>query len=1184
MRLKKVEISGFKSFLDKTKLVFQPGITAIVGPNGCGKSNIVDAILWAMGEQSAKTLRGCAMEDVIFSGSEAREPVGMAEVNLVFDISDGGPVQFAGASEMMITRRLYRNGESEYLINKTQCRLKDILELFMDTGVGTKAYSIIPQGKIDQIVNAKPEELRTFLEEAAGISKYKARKKAAQRKLEATQENLTRLNDIIAELERQLTSLERQAKKAQRYKEYKAEMRDLELGIASQTLFALQSELEAKELALRNLQEKETTLANNIESEEARLESDKLKRVTAEKELQELTEKHFHLQARINEVENAIELKKATVISIQEQRKRAEEDINRLSAQVDALEVQIKELGASLDSLAMEVASSDADLEVRNRLLAESRDRLDSLKASQNEMVKQHSALSAALEGSRQALKERLERLEDFEARLGEKKLAKTLLLQELDALKQTSFDFSRSLDDLVRARDELKAELNANIERLKELKSEREEKENRLNQLKETFNRQCSRFDSLKELEANMEGYEQGVRSIMLQKEQREGIYGLVADIFHPAPEYEKALEAVLGPRLQYIIVQSHENGMEAIDYLKTHASGRGSFVPLTVKTREPVPLPPQYADKIVGEMMELVDYAPEYSHIVKYLIGDAVVVKDLKMAIDLWRSNGHQKTLVTLEGEVVDPVGIISGGEDGGAGILEKRREMRELEQQIASLKSDIELAEGDCRNIEEKIKEAETQIEEHKSGCHEHEMQILRHEKELERYRHESQRIKRSLEDLTNEEAQLVREGEKTARRIEELKDDILSKESALRDLGELISKGAETIRILEEEIQLQQKTLSDLRVDHASATEKLEALENNLRSAISQKEQVIETRKARMTDIARGAEDIRMLTDEIAKLEEELKTKYERASVMEKEIAEKRDAYERDGALLSEIENRLKESRRALNDLRDQISALNLACNELSLKIENLVSNIDEKYEVDLFEVCSNYRVENYPIEENRERVQRLKELIARMGEVNLTAITEHEEIKQRYDFLTTQRQDILNSIEDLNKAIQKINRTCRERFKETFEAVNENFKVLFPRLFKGGRAYLEMEENDDILEAGVSIIAQPPGKKLQNMTLLSGGEKAMTAVALIFSLFMVKPTPFCLLDEVDSPLDDANIDRFNDIIREMSKTSQFVIITHNRRTMELADTLYGVTMQQKGVSKLISVKFNEPQAA
>lgn len=1184
MRLKKVEISGFKSFLEKTKLVFQPGITAIVGPNGCGKSNIVDAILWAMGEQSAKSLRGSAMEDVIFNGSETREPIGMAEVNLVFDISDGGPAQFAGASEMMITRRLYRNGESEYLINKTQCRLRDILELFMDTGVGTKAYSIIPQGKIDQIVNAKPEELRTFLEEAAGISKYKARKKAAQRKLEATQENLTRLNDIIAELERQLVSLERQAKKAQRYKEYKAEMRDLELGIASQTLFALQNELEAKEMALRNLKEEESTLSAHIESEETMLESDRLKRMSAEKELQELTEKHFHLQARINEIENNIELKKSNISVIQEQRKRAEEEIHRLSAQIEALEIQIKEVSNKLDSLAMEVASSDADLEVRNRLLSEARDRLGSLKTSQEEMLKQQSSLSAGLEGHRQALKERLERLNDFEARLGEKKLAKTLLLQELDALKQTSFDFSRSLDDLVKARDELKAELNTNIERLKNLKDERNVKETRLNQLKETFNKQSSRFDSLKELEANMEGYEQGVRSIMLQKKEKEGIYGLVADIFRPAPEYEKALEAVLGPRLQYIIVQSHENSMEAIDYLKTHASGRGSFVPLTVKTRDPVPLPSQYADKIVGEMMELVDYAHEYSHIVKYLIGDAVVVKDLNIAIDLWRSNGHQKTLVTLDGEVVDPVGVISGGESGGGGILEKRREIRELEEQIAMLKSEIGSAENECRIIEEKIKETETQIEEYKSGCHEHEMQILRHEKELERYRHESQRIKRSLEDLTNEEALLVREGEKTARRIQELKDDILSKESALRDLNELISKGTETIRILEEEIQIQQKTLADLRVDHASATEKLDALERNLKNSISQKEELVETRKARMTDIARGAEDIRMFTHEIVTLEEELKTKYEQSSAMEKEIAQKRDEYERQGALLNEAESKLKETRKLRNDFRDKISALTLSCNELSLKIENLVANIDEKYEVDLFEVCSNYRIENYPIEENRERVQRLKELIARMGEVNLTAITEHEEIKQRYDFLTTQRQDILNSIEDLNKAIQKINRTCRERFKDTFETVNENFKVLFPRLFNGGRAYLEIEENDDILEAGVSIIAQPPGKKLQNMTLLSGGEKAMTAVALIFSLFIVKPTPFCLLDEVDSPLDDANIDRFNDIIREMSKTSQFVIITHNRRTMELADTLYGVTMEQKGVSKLISVKFNETQAA
>jgi len=1179
MRLKKVEISGFKSFLDRTKLVFQPGITAVVGPNGCGKSNIVDAILWAMGEMSAKSLRGAAMEDVIFNGTQDREPMGMAEVNLVFDTSDGGPAQFSENAEIMVTRRLYRTGDSEYLTNKVPCRLRDILELFMDTGVGHKAYSIIPQGKIDAVINAKPDDIRGFLEEAAGISKYKSRKKAAQRKMESTQENLVRITDITAELERQMGSLDRQAKKAQRYKEYKEEMRDLDLGVASQNLFTLQAELEENERQLRSLKDQETELANHIEAEETRLEADRIARIEAEKEIQALTEKHFAIQSRIHEIESAIEMNARNIQTIQEQRKRGEEDIASYTEQIEALEAQMKDLEEIRRALTMEVASGDADLEMRSRMLSEARERLETLRRSQEEMQSQHAALAASLEGIRQALHERIERLNDFEARLGEKKIAKTILIQELDKFRQTSFDFSKNLEDLIRARDALKVDLAGELERLRNLKTDHDEKENRLVTLRASFSRQTSRFDSLRELEANLDGYDQGVRSIMLEKENREGICGLVADIFRTPPEYEKALEAVLGPRLQYIIVKSHEEGVEAIDYLKTRAAGRGSFIPIEVKSGDPTPLPPEYSDRIIGAMMDLIEVAPEYQRIARYLLGDTIVVRDLPRAVDMWRSNGHRKTLVTLDGEVVDPVGIISGGDLGSGGILEKRREIRELEEQIAVIRRDVEEAEGECNSLEQRIVETEGHIEQSKSGYHEREMEILRHEKELERYRSESQRIKRGLDDIAQEETVLVREGERTGRRIQELKDEIASKEAAHEDISALIIKGTETIHILEDEISSQQKTLTDLRVGHASAREKLDGIEHRLKAAGDQRGTLADSRRARMAEIAQGNENIRVLEDEIEKAKRDINENHAARIAIEGEITEKRDAYERKAADLLAQENSLKEMRRMLNEQRDRLSALNLSCNALSLKIEHLVAGIDEKYSVDLFEACSNYRIENYPMEENRERAQRLRDLIARMGEVNLTAINEYEEVKQRYDFLSGQRKDLLDSIEDLEKAIQKINKTSRQRFRETFDAVNDQFQKMFPRLFKGGRAYLSLTDHPDILEAGVEIVAQPPGKKLQHMALLSGGERAMTAVSLILSLFLVKPTPFCLLDEVDSPLDDANIDRFNEIIREMSKTSQFVIITHNKRTMELADTLYGVTMEQKGVSKLVGVRLN-----
>ena len=1185
MRLKKVEMSGFKSFLENTKLVFQPGITAIVGPNGCGKSNIVDAVLWVLGEQSAKSLRGGMMEDVIFNGTQEREPVGMAEVNLIIDNSSGtAPAQFATCAEIMVTRQLHRTGESEYFINKTPCRLRDILELFMDTGVGTRAYSIVKQGQIERIVSAKPEEIRVFIEEAAGISKYKSRKKAAERKMESTKENMTRLDDILSEISRQLDSLNRQAKKAQRYKTYKEELRELDLTLASNKLAELKAELERRETSLRAEKDKETALAADIETREVNIETARAHLLELEKTINELAENHFQAQREAQEAESHIEMMTSQIATINEMRARDEMEISKITSQADVIEAELASMEGSRKALVMEVASNDVDIETREKELTENRDRMEAVRRSQDDSLSQLAAIKASISAVKQAADEKKQQIEEFEARLAEKKIAKSLLLQEIEKLRQLSFDFSRSLDDLVRVREELKVNLEQKTAQLEGFKTEYEDKRAQLETLRTEFNQRLSRFDSLRELEANLEGYEQGVRAIMLDKQNKEGIFGLVADMVTAAPEYEKALEAAMGNRLQYIIVKSHREGVEAIDYLKTQSVGRGTFIPIEVKAAEPTPLPEVYNGRIVGNMLDLVEVNSEYRRVASYLLGDVVVVPNLNAAIDIWSSNGHRKTLVTLDGEVLDPVGVLSGGSTAGTGILKKRREIRELEEEVERLKKQVEGAVLENASIEQKIGEYEKSIDEAKTGCHKQDMEILHHEKELEKHKSDSERIHRNMNVIAEEEAALVREAEKCARRIGELEEALRSKESRQADLAQLVEKGVEAIRVFEEEIALHEQTLVSLKISNATAHEKLDTMEQRRGELVERRDEMVESRRRKMASIAQGAENISKLQKDIESRKEALTKTHSRRMELEKTLVKDRDQYQKSLAEQTASEETLKELRKNLEDVRRSLNELYVACNEYTLKIEHLVADMDDKYAVDLLEIGPRPIEEASLIEEKVERRNQLRDLIERMGEVNLTAIKEYEELKVRHDFMTAQREDLIKSIEDLEAVIKKINLTSRSRFAETFDAVNIHFQKLFPRLFGGGRAMLALEENPDILEAGVEIEVQPPGKKLQKMSLLSGGEKALTAVSLIFSLFLVKPSPFCILDEVDSPLDDVNIDRFNDLVRDLSSASQFLVITHNKRTMELADMLYGVTMEQKGVSKLVSVKLAEAKTS
>lgn len=1186
MRLKSLELVGFKSFVDKTKLIFEPGVTAVVGPNGCGKSNIVDAILWTMGEQSAKSLRGDAMEDVIFNGTESREPVGFAEANLTFDNTVGAaPPQYDQFSEITITRRLSRTGESEYLINKVPCRLKDIQELFMDTGAGTKAYSIIKQGQIEWIVNSKPDERRILLEEAAGIAKYKSRRRAAERKLKATQENLIRIEDILREITRQLNSLDRQARKSERYKKYKEEMRSLDLTINSRAYVSKTSELKSVEEKYSDFKDQRLKLVSEIESMEAKREELKANALDMEKLSDQLKDRLFTLQSEVTEREAAYEMTEKESESLKGNIEAIKSEIGELKAHANIVAGDMERMDGATSGLSIELESAKADIVVKERLIQLASDNIEQASIEHREAREKLQQTSERLAEARQSLEIKTERLKELEQLVEEKRTQHEAMKSELEQLKQTSFDFTRNLDDLKTVKEDMERRLNEETGKLEELNFNYSEKLDRLTSLNADLNRMTSRFESLKEMENNYDGYQRGVQAIMTSKADGENIRGLVVDIFETDKKYETALEAVLGERLQYIIVKSQESGVEAIDYLKACSYGRSSFVPIALKDGPSrAPLRDMTEPGVIGPILEHVSVGPEYSKIASHLLGDVVIVDDLTRAIGIMSANGHEQTLVTLDGEVVDPYGIVTGGSGDSYGILAKKREIRELSDELVGVKKNVDEVRAEVDILKVKVGDTQQAIDGGKVDQHRHEMEILHHQKELERFDHESTRLHNEIKDMDSRINGLSREAGNCEQEISRLKDETADLGEKRAHYSEEAAKKETIIHNLRTEIESLVALVTDLKVQATSLKERLEAGAQRLEAFVARKKELEEKADSKAEDLERCVEGIKARASKTDELKTSIEALHKTRSQNEIEVQEAREGYQNLGEEVAKIEGGLNEKRKASEGLGDTINQANLKVNEISFSLEHMASTIDERYAVDLAEVAESAADAEGEEDVMRSRLAELKGYIERMGEVNLTAIAEYTELKNRADFLSNQHEDLTTSIEDLKKVITKINRTSRERFKKAFEEISARFEEVFPKMFGGGRAKLLLVGDEDVLEAGVDISAQPPGKKLQNMTLLSGGEKAMTAVALIIALFLVKPSPFCMLDEVDSPLDDENVDRFAEIIKELSKKSQFVVITHNKRTMQTADTLHGITMEEQGISKLVSVRLSDKNAS
>ncbi len=1185
MKIKKIELLGFKSFSDKVEIDFPPGVTAVVGPNGCGKSNVVDAIRWALGEQSPKQLRGKAMEDVIFNGTEARKPQGMAEVVLTFSNENGHAIpSYVDFSEIAVGRRLFRSGESEYFINKVPCRLKDITDLFLGTGVGHRAYSIVEQGKMDFVLNAKPEERRILIEEAAGITKYKDRKAAALRKMEATQQNLLRLSDVIGEIKRQMNSLNRQAKKAERFKAYREEVRSFELGQAAQTCRTLEAERSGIQSTLQGIEDSELQATSEIREIEAAGEQIKLNLLEEERELSVHQERFAENEGAIKNRETEIELASRDREALQKQVLRAEEEIGKLLQQQETAEQETRNFETEAVDLSQRVSGDTEFLSGKEKVLQEKKSR--------------HAAAEQALSDEKNILVDLLTQiarlrnsLVDAQRRTEELTHRRQRLIREKEEAQAKEEELRASLANQARllegrrqSRVLIEEERERKVLQLKELQSSRSDLEENLTRCREKLNQESSRLESLLELQRNFEGYQSGVRSLLLKRQAQgvaqNGIYGLVEDIIETDPQYEAVVESVLGERLQHFVVQNHQESLKAIDYLKSQRSGRSSFIPLHLKPHPALSgsVPP--AEGVIP-LLEVVKVKEDFAPLAQYLFGDVWVVPDLRHAIDLWNRNSIWKTLVTLEGEVLHPSGVVTGGskEQIGSGTFHRKREIRDLTRRTAEFREQLRSLESDKEKLSADIKNVEAALEDLTRTLHQEDLRIVTEAKEIDQYQMEETRFRQKIETLQFEEGQLADDLVVIRNQARESEAQLQSSELSKAEKEQALSLRSEELQLLKTEIEALLGEVTEAKIRLSSLQEKRQSLVQNLertrRIAQETNAQLVQRRQ----EVQENLEWIKTAEEKQKTAEQEIQRLLYQHQELQAQVETKKEALLSERENLARAEEKEKERRQALNQLHEQKSVLSLKNMELDLNRKHLLSSIEEKYRIPAEALLSREDSQDYFAPEIEARLGELKGLIEGMGEVNLLAIQEFEEAKTRLEFLTAQEADLVQSLDSLNQAIKKINRTSRQRFGETFEAVRSKFKEVFITLFNGGRAELVLLDESNLLETGVDIVAQPPGKKLQNISLLSGGEKALTAVALIISLYLINPSPFCLMDEVDAPLDDANVGRFNRLVKELSQRYQIILVTHNKSTMELADTLYGVTMEEPGASKIVSVRLN-----
>jgi chromosome segregation protein len=1180
MHIKQLELFGFKSFVDKATVRFSTGICAVVGPNGCGKSNIVDSIRWVLGEQSAKQLRGKLMEEVIFGGANGRPSLNFTEVSLVLSNEDGkAPPPYHEHSEIMITRRLFRSGESEYLINKIPCRRMDISRLFMDVGVGHRHYAIIEQGKISTVVESRPEDIRALIEEAAGITKFKIKKKAALRKIELTRQNLLRLGDIIAEVSRQLSSLKRQAQRANRYRTLKKEIKQIEITRALHRYGQYTQDLQRLEQDLTSFNDRQAERSANLGRLDAQLTDRSSQMHDMGENLRQRREALFQIKNSISSDENSL-------LHLQRQSQELRERQRRLTKEIEQQEDRRKHLAEERDNLAEKqrhLAEECSKSEVLARKLEEelNREKLrlnqltDELDLGKGELVD----LLGETARVRNAQMSTGKQIDDFTRRQGRIKTEYQELREKIDRLQPEKQSLERRKAAVERELEDLSGQADSLNQKKKELEQVREDCTEAINSLESTFHQRQSQLQVLVEMEDSYAWFSDAVRELIKARDEDElkcNIRGAVAEMLEVDPSHRQAVEAVLGGRLQALVVGSVKDACAALEHLKRTGAGRSHFLPLTVTNKAPTPLPG--GDGPVP-LAGLVRPRPGYEQVVNHLLSSVMFCEDLNQALSWWQSHPHAFVLVTAAGDLVAQDGTLWGGSpEQQISILEKQEQRKDLEEKLSESESRLNTERSKSREIEEQFARTSSKMQSLQENKEKLRDQILEQEKEIYRLETEEQRIAERLTVLDMEKEHEEEEISHLRVELSQSEEELESLEQRRQQLDEELAERKNERQELEETVDNLQEKATAQQVSVGTLTEKQEAA----RSSNKQLEEYYGETHRRLEQLREERkncqEQIELLSKERVQIQEGLE-------LAQKELLEREErlrAEEEGWRKFEDQQHEMEASRLQLikedREKEQEIQNLRQEITELKLKIKYLIHQIQENYQMDISVEPPPALEESVDLEKLEAKLQRLRDGVARIGEVNLTAIEEYEEQQQRYQFLTSQRDDLVQSLEGLNKAISRINRTTRKRFLKTLEAVNRKLAEVFPLLFNGGTGHLQLSSDRDPLESGVEIFVHPPGKKLTSMSLLSGGEKALAAGALLFSLYMIKPSPFCILDEVDAPLDDANIDRFIEVLKRISQESQIILVTHNKRTMEISDILLGVTMEEPGVSRIISVDF------
>lgn len=1196
MQIRRLELIGFKSFVSRTRFEFPDGITAVVGPNGCGKSNIVDAIRWVLGEQSPSHLRGRAMEDVIFNGNERTGPLGMAEVSLVLERTSTGPMwedagetddqdselqrQLTGVGEITVTRRYFRSGESEFYLNRIPCRLRDITQLFLGSGVGTKAYSTIEQGRVEQLVNAKPETLRLFIEEAAGTTRYRSRKVMAERKLERTRENLNRLADVIREIERQISSLTRQAKRAEEYHRCRDQLREVELGLARRRYQAVAREIEGAETRLAPLAREEERLASELEDAERAAATARVAARSAEERQQEL-------QVRI--VERRLEGESAT-----QRLGYLDEARDRVSGQIAAAEAEQRRTAVAREQGADDGANAEERVLALDAALREARTRHvrwqeklgeheDAAAAGETTVQEAEAAaiqtlgdevrfrnLRASVEAKRQDLAARLEKARSRRERL-DVSTAECRRRREATGQRMAELRHERERAEAVRSEHQRRLEDARGTEAV----TAREVEATRAHAAAI-----ASRRTSLQELSTRWEGCARGVSHLVEQGAER--VLGVVADVLRVPQAYEAAVAAALGPRLDCLITEDHETAVKALQSLAGNGGGRASFIP-----RTPRPSAPPLTQLGACSLLDVIEVPERFQAMAHSLLGNVVVVDTLSEAIALWQRNGSPAVFVTKNGELLDTVGMLSGGTERPLEetSLARHREIREL--QISS-----EAALASAREAAERHRAAVQRVEELRRAQDEAAAQLqalqLEHARALgeeERLEQEQRRVTVEREALDGEIRELEEACAESAAQLDGLTTDLDAVRVRKERDDEALRACRAALTEMRNEADEARAALMEAAVEAARCQAEYARAEETKQHAAERAERLDLQCRDLEGRLAQLRSELTRLETEGANVERERDRKLDELTAAESDLAGAAEQAAAATAEAARCEQAVREGRAALESCREERPAIEVTLAELRANRGHLVASMAEKYGEDVT-ACPAGADAAANLEEEpgdsvaHQQIEALRARLAQIGEVHGGAIDELDELRSRHQFLTQQKEDLQRSIDDLRRTITKLNRLSRTRFRETFDEANQSLQRVFPRLFPGGRAQLILLDAEDGAEPGVQIVVQPAGKKLQTLSLLSGGEKALTAVALILSLFMIRPTPFCVLDEVDAPLDDVNVRRFDQLIREISRSSQFVVITHNKGTMEAADTLYGITMEEPGVSRVVSVRFKQ----